>query len=77
MSITSKETIFISGLSIQANKEDKIILLGLIDNIDSENSTTHNFALPKTLVEKIIVGFNHVGKDLELDLDGYESSLEE
>lgn len=77
MSITSENTVFISGLSIQANTEDKIVLLGLIDNIDSESSTTHKFALPKTLVEKLIVGLNHVGQDLELNLDDYESRKDE
>lgn len=77
MTTKSENTIFISGLSIQANIEDKIVMLGLVDNIDSDNKTTYNFALPKTLVEKLIVGLNHVGKDLDLNLDDYESKLEE
>lgn len=77
MSNTSENTIFISGLSIQANTEDKVVILGLIDNMDSDNRKTYNFALPKMLVEKLIVGLNHVGQDFELNLDNYESTKEE
>lgn len=76
MSHESTDTIFISGLSMKANPKDKIVFLGLVDGIDSENVKIHNFVLPNSVSIKLLKALLKIHKDLDLDLnEDLESEL--
>lgn len=74
MSHESTDTIFISGLSMKANPKDKIVFLGLVDGIDSENVKIHNFVLPNSVSIKLLKALLKIHKDLDLNED-LESEL--
>lgn len=74
MSHESTDTIFISGLSMKANPKDKIVFLGLVDGIDSENVKIHNFVLPNSVSIKLLKALLKIHEDLDLNED-LESEL--
>ncbi|MDV3197469.1 MAG: hypothetical protein Q8884_02685 [Sweet potato little leaf phytoplasma] len=70
-------TIFISGLAIRVNEDDKVVFLGLIDAVDSENEYAYNFALPKTVLKNLLEGLTLVSKELGIESDSDDVKLEE
>lgn len=72
----SANTVFISGLAIRVNEEDKVVFLGLIDAIDSENEYVYNFALPKTVLKNLLEGLTLVSKELGVETKTDSPKLE-
>lgn len=77
MSNTNTNTVFISGLGIKVNENDKIVFLSLIDGMNSGDEHTYNFALPQTILKNLVEGLNLVSKELEVEIEVDSAKLEE
>ena len=63
MSNTSTSTVFVSGLSVKTNNKDKMIFLGLVDGMDPDNLKTHNFAIPKSVADRLLDALQKIYED--------------
>lgn len=77
MSNTNANTVFISGLGIKVNENDKIVFLSLIDAMNSEDEYIYNFALPQTILKNLVEGLTLASKELEVEIEVDSVKLEE
>lgn len=75
MSDTSTSTVFVSGLSIKTNNKDKIIFLGLVDGMDPDSLKTHNFAIPKSVADRLLDALQKIDEDLNNETTDSEDDL--
>lgn len=75
--MVNTSTTFINGFSVGVNEADQIVILGLVDGIVSDNQTTHNFALPRTVFKNLLDNLTIISQDLDLEAIAGEDEPEE